>query len=153
MSNGSLQNQKGVTLIELVITIVVVGIAVAGILAVFTLTTGKSADPMVQRQAIAVAEAYLEEILAKPFSDPDGVSGETDRDLFDDVLDYDGLTDSPPQNQSGVNVAGLNDYRVNVLVVTGANLGNPAVNAHRVVVRVTHPANGTVELVGFRADY
>ena len=38
---------------------------------------GRSADAMVLSQAVAIAEAYLEEITLKPFADPDGVDGET----------------------------------------------------------------------------
>ena len=56
-------DQRGVTLVELVISIVVISIALAGTLAVMRRTTASSADPMIVRQAVGVAEAYLEEIL------------------------------------------------------------------------------------------
>ena len=48
---------------------------------------------MVMSQAVAIAEAYLEEISLKSFADPDGVDGEAARVAFDDVNDYDGLVD------------------------------------------------------------
>ena len=47
-----------------------------------------------QHQAVAIAESYLEEVLLHAYSDPDGTSGESLRRLFDDVDDYDGLTDA-----------------------------------------------------------
>lgn len=53
------------TLIELVITISVIAIALAGTLQVFVSTNRNSVDPLIYQQQIAVAEAYLSEILAK----------------------------------------------------------------------------------------
>ncbi len=55
--------QNGATLIELIITIVVISSALVGILSIINITTRHSADPVVQQQAIAIAESYLEEIL------------------------------------------------------------------------------------------
>lgn len=53
--------------------IVVIGAGLAGILGVWTVTAQGSADPLIQKQALAIAEAYLEEVLAAPFTycDPD----------------------------------------------------------------------------------
>ena len=61
------------TLVELIIFIVVVGTAVMGVLTVLDLATRSSADPMIQKQALAVAEAMLEEAQLQPFThcDPD----------------------------------------------------------------------------------
>ena len=68
--------QRGVTLIELVIFIVVVSIAVVGLLQIFTRTTASSADPQLRKQALAIAEAMLDEIegarftFCDPINDP-----------------------------------------------------------------------------------
>ncbi len=59
---------RGLTLIELVIFIAVVGIAVAGVLAVYSRAVQSSADPLVRKQAMAIGEALLSEVLAQPFS-------------------------------------------------------------------------------------
>jgi MSHA pilin protein MshD len=66
-------NQRGVSLVELVVFIVVVGVAVVGVLAAMRLTTAASADPMIQKQALAIAEALLEEVQLQAFTycDPD----------------------------------------------------------------------------------
>ena len=59
---------KGFTLIELVISIVVVG---AGVTAIFSLTTQAASygtDPMTYKQSMAIAESYMEEIRGKRFS-------------------------------------------------------------------------------------
>lgn len=94
--------QSGLTLIELVIFIVVVSVGVVGILSVMNVTTRHSADPMVRKQAIAIAESLLEEILVKDFTDPDGVTAtEASRDLYDDVDDYSGFSVSPVKDING----------------------------------------------------
>ena len=59
--------QTGTTLIELVIAIVIIAIAASAILMAIFTTVGSSADPMIRHQAVAIAEAYLEEIALKPF--------------------------------------------------------------------------------------
>jgi MSHA pilin protein MshD len=71
--------QRGVTLIELVLFIVIVGIAVAGILVVYTNTVRHSADPVIRKQMLAIAESMLEEAMLMPFTycDPDDASAAT----------------------------------------------------------------------------
>lgn len=66
-------NQRGVSLIELIIFIVIVSIALTGILAVMNITNRTSADPVVHKQALAIAESLLEEVELMPFTicDPD----------------------------------------------------------------------------------
>lgn len=73
------EGQGGATLVELIIFIVVVGTAVVGVLTVLELATRSSADPMIQKQALAVAEAMLEEAQLQPFTwcDPDDANAAT----------------------------------------------------------------------------
>jgi MSHA pilin protein MshD len=75
----SMTSERGLSLIELLVFIVVVGIAVTGVLSVFSLNARSSADPVVQKQALAIADSLLEEVLAKPYTycDPDDVNVET----------------------------------------------------------------------------
>lgn len=69
----------GVSLVELVVFIAIISTALAGILGVMNFTTRASADPLAQKQALAIAEAYLEEALAMPFTycDPDDANAAT----------------------------------------------------------------------------
>jgi MSHA pilin protein MshD len=60
--------QRGVTLIELVIFMVVIGIGVAGILGVMSLATKTSADPVRRKQALLIAESLLEEVELAQFT-------------------------------------------------------------------------------------
>ena len=65
--------QRGISLIELIVFIVVVSVALAGILQVMNVTGKSSADPLAHKQALAIAQALLEEVELMPFTfcDPD----------------------------------------------------------------------------------
>lgn len=67
------KQQAGISLIELLVFIVVVSVGLVGILSVMNITTRHSADPMVRKQALAIAESLLEEVQLQPFTycDPD----------------------------------------------------------------------------------
>lgn len=80
----STTRQHGLSLIELLVFIVVVGIAVTGVLQVYSSTSRTSADPMVRKQAMAVAESLLEEVLSKPYTycDPDDAQADTATGAF-----------------------------------------------------------------------
>jgi MSHA pilin protein MshD len=61
-------SQSGLTLVELVVFIVVIGIAASGVLLVMNYTTHHSADPQLRKQALDVAEALLEEVEMSGFT-------------------------------------------------------------------------------------
>src|SRR3954466_2993315 len=106
------RKELGVSLLELIIAIAIVGIALAGAVSVFVVTTQHSADPMSQEQAQLVAEAYLDEILLKKFYDPDtgtvctGTTGGETRPTYDNVCDYNGLSEQPT-DQFGTAIPGV----------------------------------------------
>lgn len=62
------KRQHGLTLVELIMFIVVVSIGVVGILQVWSTSVRGSADPLAYKQALAIAEALLEEIELQPFT-------------------------------------------------------------------------------------
>lgn len=68
-----MKRSRGFTLIELIMFIVIVGAALAGVLSVFTNSVRSSADPMIRKQMIAIAEALMSEAVLHPFTycDPD----------------------------------------------------------------------------------
>ena len=72
-SNLRPRKSVGLSLVELIVFIVIVGVAVAGVLGALNVSTRASADPVIQKQALAVAEAVLEEVQLMPFTycDPD----------------------------------------------------------------------------------
>jgi MSHA pilin protein MshD len=65
--------EAGLSLIELIMFIVIVSVGVAGVLSVMNVTAKTSADPMITKQALAIAESLMEEIQLQPFTycDPD----------------------------------------------------------------------------------
>ena len=143
--------QRGATLVELLISIVIVAIASSAVLGVLAMNTGASADPMIRHQATAIAESYLEEILLKALIDPDGIDGESNRSEFDDIDDYDGLSDVGARDQFGNLLAGLDAYSVSVAVVPSSALPSvPAADAVRVDVVVSHVNDVNYVLSGYR---
>jgi MSHA pilin protein MshD len=154
MKNSSVLNSRGVTLIELVVAMVVMAIAMTGVMLVINYATSHSADPVLRHQAIAIAESYMEEICLKDISDPDGTDGESERVDYDDVDDYDGLSDSGVKDAYGDTVSGLDSYAVGVSVtdVSFGPTGNQ-VSGAQIVVTVTDPAGQSLSLTSYRADY
>jgi len=133
----------GFTLIEVIVTIVVLSIAATAIMSVFTSTIRTSADPMIQQQALSIAEAYMEEIQLKPVSDPGGSGSRND------VLDYNGISDTV-----------LTTYTVAVSVTADGLPAIPAVapavpaaDALLIRISVSHAAIDPIVLHGYRTRY
>jgi MSHA pilin protein MshD len=124
--------QGGATLVEMVVSIVIISISLTAVMMVITQVARNSADPMVRTQATAIAQAYMDEILTQPLNDPDG--GETgaaepgeSRATFDDVSDYHGLADSAgARDQTDTPIAGLEAYNISVAVTATTLGGFPA---------------------------
>jgi len=159
----------GFTLIELILTITIVGVALAGVATVFVTTTRHSADPAVQQQAQFIAEAYLEEILRQKFFDPDEdkvcPSPEAGgRSSYDNVCDYSGILNQAPANAFGGPIPALSNYKVTVTVTRGdaatvslnGVTNNTATHLYRVMrvdVSVSGPNNSSASLSGYRTNY
>jgi MSHA pilin protein MshD len=69
-------NQRGISLVELIMFIVIVSVALAGILLVMNVTTRGSVDPLIHKQSLAIAESLLEEVELMPLTicDPNDVN-------------------------------------------------------------------------------
>jgi MSHA pilin protein MshD len=149
--------QRGMTLIELVVAIVIVSIAAIAILGAISWTMQRGAEATVRQQAVAVAEAYLEEILLQPVAAPTlpaGATAPTTRALFNDEDEYNNLSDTGAQDQYGNPITSLSAYNISVSVAqTTALTGVPAANARQITVSVTDPNGVTVVLTGYRANY
>lgn len=150
--------QRGFTLIELIIFIVVVSAGLAGILSVMNTVVKSSADPMVRKQAMALADSILEEVLSKAYCDPDpgGASPPTcgphvaksQRADFDNVDDYKARSDIATLfADSLVQVPG---YTIAINVADPANLG--VVPMKQVTVIVTRGTD-VISMTGYRANY
>ena len=144
----------GFTLIEIIIAIVVIAAALTGIFAAIINSTARSADPMIQTQAIILAETYLEEAMLKAYSDPDGVAEGcgVPRHQWDDVQDYNCLAaPTAAADHLGNTLPGLNPYRVAMTVTDQAVAGT---TVRRIEVSVTHTGVGIdVRIAGLKGSY
>ncbi len=180
-SFGPKCRQSGFTLVEAVIFIAVVAVGISGVLLAINVATRDSVDPLIHKQAVAIAESMLQEIESMPFTfcDPDdpavstaanpagcatqegiGPEGETRAGAtpFDNVNDYAGYdtaADGGIKDVTGTPVAGLGAYRARVAVAAVAlgDITQASGDALQITVTVTGPTNVTVTLDGYRTRY
>lgn len=146
----SLHRSRGVTLIELVVSITVIAVAGAALTGTLAYLNGTGNTAILQAQAQSIANAYLNEITGKAFVDPDGVNGEPVRAQFDDINDYDGLNTAAASDEFG---NGAGNFRVSVAVGPGALNGLPAANVRRIDVTVIYGSGSAVVATGYRTRY
>ena len=108
------------TLIELIVAIVIIGIGLTGVLLTFTTTVRHSADPMIRKQLSAIADEMMEEILLKPFAvtAPNPPFAGCARDTYNDVRDYNGY--------SAVNICDIDGATVLSEVGVSVSVSPPA---------------------------
>jgi len=150
------RRSRGFTLIELIVAITVVAICVSTLLGVIAAVASRSADAVLQQQAIAIAQAYLDEIeqrwVVDP-NDPNATLPNTGRGSWHLVDQYNGLNEVT-HDQFGNAITVLSAYTVTVAVVQSTALtGITGANARRIDVTVTTRPNVSVTLSGYRANY
>ncbi|WP_413586056.1 prepilin-type cleavage/methylation domain-containing protein [Aquipseudomonas alcaligenes] len=120
------------TLVELVITIVIIGIAAAAMFSAMAAITGRTADPMLRQQSLALAEAYLESISARAYADLPAAaqSAQAAQDINGNAI--------------------LPGYQVAV-AIDPVDLDGVA--ATRIRVTVTDLSGQALQLDGYRTDY
>ena len=153
----SMMRNGGATLIEMIVSIVIISVSVTAVMMVIAQVGRSSADPMLRTQATAIAQAYMDEILVQALNDPDGgetgaaEAGET-RANFDDVSDYHGLADTGgARDQMGLPIAGLAGYNVDV-AVTNATIGGYPAKRIRVQVGFDGDPNLSIPLIAYRMN-
>lgn len=150
--------QRGISLIELILFIVIIGIALATLLSVLNVTTQASVDPLLRKQALSIAESLLEEVQLHDFANPaggfTGAVTQANRALFDDVMDYNGFatTGIYSADGSGTGITGLADYNVSVTVTPIAWVA-VAGDAVQITVTTTMPNGQMLQAVGYRMNY
>ena len=89
--------RSGLTIIECLLAVTILGFSV--LVVSYTLVAAEAnarAGDSLTRSA-RLAHDLIEEMISRPYEDPDGESGELDRPDFDDIGDYDGYEESPGQ--------------------------------------------------------
>ena len=169
------RSQKGATLVELIMTIVIISVAIAGVVGAFSLIVGRSADPLNQTRAVALSQRYMDEILFKKFDESSPVGGgqvdasdvacsaaEMDdgesRSGYDDVDDYDDVTDEIPSDYwaSSNPEIGYEQYKVNISVTCVsdplAELGVDVLSK-RIDITVTDPSGNDYIFSAYRGNF
>lgn len=175
---SSRHTQRGLTLIELVVFIVIVGIAASTILSVMGNLARQSAALLPERQAQTIASAMLDEIIAQPdtYCDPDDPAAATANNVaacnvaevsgpepgetrggaspFDNVNDYAGYGPAAVSFPDNSAVGNLTGYTAQVSVQTaGAITGVPPHETRYITVTVTPPGGLPVRLQAVRIRY
>lgn len=141
---------RGMSLIELVIAIVIIGVGVAGVLAAFQQATRASADPLVHKQMLAIAEQMLEETMLRPYDTTTTPSSACARTAFATLGDYGAYTPTVVCDLAGNPIAELADYAVGVTVTPEAGLNG--VDARRIEVTVIH-GDESLTLTSYRSGW
>lgn len=153
----SIRRQDGVTLIEMIIAIAIIGVGLAGVMGALSRTTVFSAHPMVTKQLGAIAEGMMEEVLLQPFSANANVGTRNNscaRNTFNDMLDYNGYNSSTICDIDGSTAPGLSGYSVAVTVGTaGAGIGGVPKDDIMVVNVTVSSAGQSYTLTGWRSNY
>jgi MSHA pilin protein MshD len=100
---------------EAMFAVMVLAFSVAALTQAVVSGQSHTYEAMHGSRAISLAEAMIDEVLSKPYDDPEGDvtvgpdAGETSRDLFDNADDYDGFSEAAGavQDQSGVDCPAL----------------------------------------------
>jgi MSHA pilin protein MshD len=135
---------------------------------------------MLRRQALAVAESLLEEVMLMPFTfcdgddanvqtatstagcattvdaiGPEAGEGRYATPQFDHVNDYHGYAMAPIVDITNTAVAGLSGYSASVVVAAAAlgTIGAASGDALRITVTVNGPHGTAVSLDGYRSRH
>lgn len=140
---------RGATLLELIVFLVIIGVALTAFLNIFTQSQAGAVDPLIRVRALELAQSQIDEVLARRFDEntPIGgvpacnaIGGATCLGIapeagFDDVGDFHNFSDS-------VSYPG---YTIQIAVTeAGSDLGLPSNDQARLIrVSVTTPPTST----------
>lgn len=156
------RRSSGFTLIELIVLILAVGIAGGTVFTAINYVTTQTPDVIARKQAMALAESIMDEIVMRTFgsnSAPLPVTTTNRTSQAIDVDDYNGFAMN--QASGGIRtidnqpITGLDSYGVSVAVadVAFGPAGQEAAggtDARRITVTVTGPRGLSVVLQSFR---
>lgn len=168
----SARRQRGLTLVELVITIVVISIALYTSLQAFSYFAGRSADALNQTRMLDLAQLYLDEILAKRWDEATGSGGVPvyvgcritndddgesralfdDVDEFDDVDDYHNLSEQPALADQPLATL-YADFTVNVQVSCDNSVGVNNNGAKRIELEIRSPQGDRARYALYRGNF
>jgi MSHA pilin protein MshD len=146
------RNQAGLTLVELVISMAIAGVVISTLWSAWAMLGRTSADPLVARQQLAIAQSLLREIELQPLPGQAVAVATPGRTGFASISDYHGLTMAGIQDAEGNAVPGLGAFSANVSVQPHALAGVPQNAGWWVQVAVTGPGGQNLVLGQWRAQ-
>jgi len=162
------KHQRGVTLVELVMTIVIISVAIAGVVGAFSLMAGRSADPLNHIRAVALAQRYMDEILSKSFDERAPIGERYDggcestappsgrgRGELKDVDDYSGLEEVPSKywNPGAIeSESGYEKFTVDIAVNCDNSLGITP-EPKRIDVTIKDPSGNYYLFSAYRGNF
>lgn len=143
--------ERGVTLIELIVALVIAGVVMTSVWNAWTLLSTRTADPLVARQQLAIAQSLLREIELQPLPGEAVAASTPGRTGYASIADYHGLTMNGISDAEGQAVPGLESYGATVSVVATALAGVPASDGWWITVTTTGPGSSPLVLATYRA--
>lgn len=175
--NHPFKNQRGFTLIELIVGIVVLTLSLSIMSTLIAPAEDKSADNILQIKASELAQSLMNDITSRAFDDNSDMSGgrvrcgepagdndctttlgpetgEINRNLYDDVDDFNGFEEQVNSTDEPID-GGYAQFDIEVNVsYAGTELGLADNRlAKRITVTVTTPLGTAIEFTSYKANY
>jgi MSHA pilin protein MshD len=158
------QRNEGFSLIELVLTIVIIAIALSALASSLFSAVGSNANPLWQAKSTHLAQAYLDEILAMRYQEDSALGGgavetcfETgpevgeNRSSYDDVDDYNGLTETADFLDADAS-SNYSGYSIVISVACVGPTNSASTSSKLITLTITTPTNQSLVFSAFRAD-
>jgi MSHA pilin protein MshD len=161
-----MKSVQGMSLVEMILTIVIISVAMVASLRSFSVLSGRSSDVMVQTRALDLAQLYLDEIMSHRFDEDTGVYGTptftgacriTDdgenRDDYDDVDDFAEISNEAPALIDSSLAADYAGFTVSVDVACDDSIGVNTDGAKLVTVTITDPIGNDSVFSVYKGNY
>ena len=145
------RTQAGLTLIELIVALALAGVLLGAMWSAWQLMARGSADPLVARQQLAIAQSLLREIELQPLPGVGGAAATAGRTGYASITDYNGLSMNGITDAEGNAISGLQAYGATVSVGALALSGVPSASGWWISVTVTGPDNRSLVLGQWRS--
>lgn len=160
--------RRGLTLIEVVVSTLLVALVLVGAMRLVGASVRSQADAGRRARALALAEDLMSEVLQQSYAEPtdapafgpegtEGAATNGPRTLWDDIDDYRVWSESPPQTRDGAVIADTAGFRrwVDVRQVAPTDLATALADtddrgAKRVTVNVSYNGTTLATLVALR---
>lgn len=162
-----MKSLRGMSLVEMVLTMVIISVAVVASLESFSVLSRRSSDAMVQSRALDLAQLYIDEILTHRFDEDTGAYGTPTytgacrvtvdpgeiRNTYDDIDDFAAINNETPALIDSSLAADYAGYTVSVSVTCDDTIGVNAEGAKLIKVTVTDPIGNNSIFSVYKGNY